>query len=174
MTGELEGAVALNGEDPRGFVGQENFIHKRLIRGAIGLVTGGPAGAAAGLLSGSGRRQPSAPPGVPGFDIVRGRSPGQRLQQLLPGGERGLEVRAVAGTRIACMSGFHANKSDYWLSSGEFVAKGSRCVRNRRRNPMNPRALSRAIGRVDAGKALQGKLAEITTAKWTSSGKRKE
>lgn len=78
----------------------------------------------------------------------------------------------VVGTTIACPSGFHANKSSYFTLAGH-VPKGSRCVRNRRRNPMNPRALDRAISRVDSGKRLQSKLASITTAKYTAAGARK-
>jgi len=93
-------------------------------------------------------------PGVGGF-----------IERLLPGGATGFQS-------LACPSGFHPNKSSYFTQAG-FVEKGSRCVKNRRRNPMNPRALDRAISRVDSGKRLQHKLASITTAKFTSGGKRK-
>ena len=70
-------------------------------------------------------------------------------------------------------SGFHLNKSDYFLKSGEFVPKGTRLVKNRRRDPLNARALKRAVARVDAGKVWQGKLAEISTKKYTAAGKKK-
>ena len=92
----------------------------------------------------------------------------RKVQAVLPFGKTGLE-----GLKLACPSGFHANKSGYFLIDGSFIEKGSRCVKNRRRNPMNPRALDRAISRVDSGKSLQGKLATITTAKWTAGGQRK-
>jgi hypothetical protein len=70
-------------------------------------------------------------------------------------------------------SGYHANKSSYWLMDGTFIEKGTRWVKNRRRNPANARALSRAIGRIDLGKKLQGTLAGISTGKYTAAGKRK-
>ena len=168
---ELDGAA-----QPTGFVGEESFVHRRIIGGITGFLGGGPAGAVAGVLAGGGgRRRPAIAP--PGQVVVRAPGVGAAVARAVPGGRTGLMVAptgtALATTRIGCMSGHHPNKSDYWLRDGTFVPKGSRCVKNRRRNPMNPRALSRAIGRVDAGKALQGKLAEITTKKWTASGKRK-
>jgi len=114
-----------------------------------------------------------------------GRPPALEIPAFTPGEPRVLgeqrfrarqqaEVAMVTGVSIACPSGFHPNKGGYFTLKSGFVEKGSKCVKNRRRNPMNPRALDRAIRRVDAGKSLQGKLAEITTKKWTSSGKRKE
>ena len=42
-----------------------NFVHKRLFRGAVGLLTGGPIGAVSGLLSGGGSEGPSGSPVVP-------------------------------------------------------------------------------------------------------------
>jgi len=48
-----------------------------------------------------------------------------------------------------CPRGFHRNKSTYRLvGSGELVVEGSRCVRNRRRNPDNGRASLRAARRL--------------------------
>lgn len=73
-----------------------------------------------------------------------------------------------------CPSGWHPNKSSYFLKDGTYVPAGSRCVRNRSRDPLNPRALRRAIGRIDAGKKWQAKLAEIETGKHTKSGRRKD
>jgi len=46
----------------------------------------------------------------------------------------------------------HANKSGYWLKSGQYVAPGTRCVTNRRMNPLNPRALHHAMTRIVSGK----------------------
>lgn len=73
-----------------------------------------------------------------------------RAPQAAPrnGGCPGLGVT----DRLVCPGGCHANKSDYFLRSGAFVPKGSRCVRNRRRNPLNPRAMDRAAGRLRAAK----------------------
>jgi len=140
----------------------------RAVRGGIGLITGGPAGALRGALTSAPSRPAipqlgglGQPPGPSGLALRAG-------QAFVPGGRTGLE-----GFTLACPSGFHPNKSSYFVGNGTFIQKGSRCVKNRRRNPMNPRALDRAISRVDSGKSLQGKLASITTAKWTAAGQRK-
>jgi len=52
-------------------------------------------------------------------------------------------------TTSGCPSGFHPNKSSYMTASG-FVERGSRCVRNRRRNLSNGRANTRALRRLAA------------------------
>lgn len=49
-------------------------------------------------------------------------------------------------------SGTHLNKTGYFLKSGQYVAPRTKCVKNRRRNPLNPRALSRAMGRLASAK----------------------
>lgn len=59
----------------------------------------------------------------------------------LPGARQALP--AAAG---ACPAGFHLNKGTYWTQAG-VVYPGTRCVKNRRMNPLNPRALRRAIRR---------------------------
>jgi len=91
-------------------------------------------------------------PGVP----TNVRRPGVLAlgQSLIPGGETGLGA--------GCGQGFHPNKSDYFLKTGEYVAKGSRCVRNRKRNPLNPRAFDRALSRIDSANNFKKKLARIT------------
>lgn len=81
--------------------------------------------------------------------------------------------------RGGCPSGYHPNKSSYYRQMPDgsgviHIPKGTVCVKNRRRNPMNPKALRRAVSRVDAGKKWQAKLAEISTAKYTASGKKKK
>lgn len=55
-------------------------------------------------------------------------------------------VGAMAG---GCPKGFHPNRSSYHTSQG-FVERGSRCVRNRRRNLSNGRANTRALRRMAA------------------------
>ncbi len=69
-----------------------------------------------------------------------------------------------AGPGVACPSGFHPNKSSYWTNAG-FVARGTKCVRNRRRNPLNPRALDRAISRITSAKRASKKLGRVTIRK---------
>ena len=92
--------------------------------------------------------------------------PRARAQRFFPGGE--------TGVGIGCPKGHRPNKSDYFLRDGTFIEAGSVCVKIRRRNPMNARALSRAIGRVDGGKRLQHRLAQIETGKFTKAGNRKD
>lgn len=55
----------------------------------------------------------------------------------VPGGAAGVQKPA----------GYHINKSGYWLKTGQYVAPGTRWVRNRRTNPANGRALRRAVRR---------------------------
>lgn len=100
-------------------------------------------------------------------------TPGPRgaIERFLPGGGTGLQV---ATNGAGAPKGFHLNKSSYFLKDGTFIEKGSVWVKNRRRNPLNPRALRHAIGRIDAGKVWQAKFAEISTGKFTAAGNRKD
>jgi hypothetical protein len=77
------------------------------------------------------------------------------------------------GNGLACETGFRPNKTSYWLKDGTHVEAGSRCVRRRQRNPLNPKAMSRAIGRIDGGKRFQNRMSQISTGKFTASGKRR-
>ena len=132
---------------------------------AIGAVTGGPAGAiAAGASLIGGRQSAPAAPGTGRF--------GPRIAIPRFGTPQAPSTNGAAGGSPG--PGYHLNKSDYFLRDGTFVPKGTRWVKNRRRNAMNPKALTRAIQRVDAGKSWQAKLAGISTSKYTSSGKRKD
>ncbi len=70
----------------------------------------------------------------------------------------GCPPRAGAIAAVACPAGCHPNKSDYFLKSGSFVPRGTRCVRNRRRNPLNPRALDRAISRIGSAQNAVARL----------------
>ena len=80
-------------------------------------------------------------------------------QALVPGGVEPF------GNGGGGMPGHHLNKSDYWLKDGTFVPKGSRWVKNRRRNPLNPRAASRAISRLESAKKATAKINRITIRK---------
>jgi len=95
-------------------------------------------------------------------------------QRFFPGGGTGLIVaQDVNGNGLACATGHRPNKTSYFLKDGTFVEKGTRCVKRRQRNPMNPRALSRAIGRIDAGKRFQNRMSQISTGRFTAAGKKK-
>jgi len=80
--------------------------------------------------------------------------PGQQMERMIPFGQTGI------GT--GCQSGFHPNKSSYFLKDGSFIEAGSRCVKNRRRNPLNPRAASRAISRLESAKKAVTRINRIT------------
>jgi len=94
------------------------------------------------------------------------------IQRFVPGGFTGTMVQDVA-MNGACPSGHRPNKTSYFLKDGTFVEKGTRCVKRRQRNPTNPRAMSRAIARIDSGKRFQNRMAEISTGRYTASGKRR-
>jgi len=142
-----------------------------------GLITGGPAGAVAGAVSGW-KGEPAAPRPTISASIPQLTTPSSfpsyvptpgvvgSAQRFLPGGETGY-------TAAAKPAGYHLNKSEYVLKDGTVVPKGSRYVKNRRRNAMNPRALRRAVERVDAAKTWQSKLHEIETGKYTKAGNQK-
>ncbi|MEJ2218868.1 MAG: hypothetical protein P8099_19970 [Gemmatimonadota bacterium] len=157
----------------------------KIAGGAIGLITGGPAGAVAGWSTGGaigsaleGGSKPKPAVATPGFAPTTSYpvvgSPGVTgaLQRLVPGGATGYQVNApaAAANGAGCPKGHRLNKSGYWLKSGEYVAPGTRCVKSRRRNPANPRALDRAIGRLNSAKRLQHKLSGFSTRKYSKSG----
>jgi hypothetical protein len=82
---------------------------------------------------------------------------GGMIERFVPGGKSGFFENGGPAP-----SGFHWNKSDYFLMDGTFVPKGTKLVKNRRRNSLNPRALDRAMGRVTGAKKAAKKLSRIT------------
>ena len=95
---------------------------------------------------------------MPAFTRPQRPAPGIRAagQRFFPGGATGMIEGGPPGP------GYHLNKSNYFLLDGTFVPAGSRWVKNRRRNPLNPRALDRAIGRLGSAKKATKKLGRIT------------
>jgi len=106
------------------------------------------------------------------------RAPGfiAAVQRIAPGGATGLldipDVLNGAGFAPAMqagkpspVSGYHWNKSGYFLKSGEYVAPGTKMVKNRRRNPANPRATSNAITRIKGAKRYAKSLSSISIRK---------
>lgn len=157
--------------------------------GALGFALGGPVGAAVALSGSAAQKQnlfsgvadPRLAFGPAGPAVSVGR-PGMFAsaapvgRQIAP--PRGVALATMPAASVAaaggvCPSGFRPNKTSYFLRTGEFVAAGTRCVRRRRRNPANARAMSRAIGRIDLGKRFQHMLANVETKKFTKAGKRK-
>ena len=155
----------------------------RLARGVVGTLTGGPAvGVAAALAPTGGRSRRShsfMPPAAPVRPPIRVGPVGINPSAALPGGRPlftpAAPVAAPPSVNGAgAPAGYHLNKSSYFLKDGTYVEKGTRYVRNRRRNPMNPRALKRAVARIDAAKSWQATLSGISTPKYTGSGKRRD
>ena len=65
----------------------------------------------------------------------------------------------VASTKGIRPSGYHINKSGYYLSSiSTWLPPGTVWVKGRRRNPLNPRALHRSIARLVSAKHAVKKL----------------
>ena len=136
-----------------------------LVSGALGGILGrktaktrqaARAGLAAGLIPFEGRTFPGqGPRGMP-VPGIRGA-----VQRFLPGGATGFETNGAGPPG----PGYHVNKSDYFLKDGTFIPKGSTWVKNRRRNPLNPRALSRAMSRLTSAKNAAKALGRITIRK---------
>ncbi|MEN8184452.1 MAG: hypothetical protein ABFS46_18155, partial [Myxococcota bacterium] len=153
--------------------------------GAVGgLATGGPLGAIGGALGGLGigggveryagpmavsRFAQQGPPPLPSRRTtisMPGLGPIFETSRGIPGVNLGLQYGPQEnGENGACPPGYRRNKTSYFLRDGSFVEKGSRCVKVRRRNALNPRALDRAIGRVTGAKRAASKLGCITVRK---------
>jgi len=146
------------------------FVHKRIIGAAKGFARGGFSGAAGGFLT-AGSRAPTRGPSLGRTSFgVRGRPkrnpPARRvvnapgfpaaIQRFVPGGRTGLMLEGTAAGS-GCPQGFHPNKSDYFTQTG-FVAKHSKCVKNRRRNLSNGRANTKALRRMAAWDKQERKL----------------
>ena len=165
------------------------------IKGAVGgLLTGGPIGAIGGAISGAiGQKESvqTAAPRLPPMIGISGSAPimmngdltrrfGAQVPQVprpgvvaagqraWAGGETGMMDDPTYRAGKASQTGYHWNKSGYYLKSGEWVAKGTRQVKNRRRNPLNPRALDRSISRITSAKRASKKLSRVTIRKATS------
>src|SRR5262249_12265135 len=54
---------------------------------------------------------------------------------------------APGAVPVCTIKGYHFNKRGYFTKAG-FVPAHSKCVKNRRRNPLNPRALHHAASRM--------------------------
>ena len=118
------------------------------------------------------RRAPTPPPRpvAPAYDPAQPQRPvpGIRgfVQRALPGGRSGYQEPAVVGAIDGMPpKGYHLNESDYWLKDGTFVPARSRWVKNRRRNPLNPRAASKAISRIEQLKRATKRFGRITIRK---------
>lgn len=114
----------------------------------------------------AGRVQRFLPGGKSGFSTLpQGlipRGPGGILGAFpgVPGGVTGF---AQEGQNGACPPrGFHLNKSSYFLRDGTFVERGTRMVKNRKRNAANGRANDHAITRLDSAQTQAKKVLRAT------------
>ncbi|MGH7510995.1 MAG: hypothetical protein ACREMZ_16275 [Gemmatimonadales bacterium] len=152
------------------------------IANVVSKVVPGPIGAIAGLagkvLAGNGKPQnPSiakAAPIMPAINVASAFPVLQAAPQLPQQGNQyglvninrpqlpampmgpGNQTQSGFGGQsqngAACQSGYHRNKSGYYSQRYGWVPAGSVCVKNRRRNPLNPRAASRAMSRLTSAR----------------------
>jgi len=114
--------------------------------------TAGPGQIPIGIMP-NGAQIPS--PGIRGF-----------LERGFAGGETGYEQDPSAmRAGIPAVTGYHWNKTGYFLKDGTWVGPGTRMVKNRRMNPCNPRAVSRSIARVKSAKRFAKSISNISIRK---------
>lgn len=104
-------------------------------------------------------------PGMPPMLPDSSRTSGVSLGPLTIGSKTNYYPTApggAAGAPPGCQKGYHLNKTGYYTKAQGWVPEGSRCVKNRRRNPLNPRALSRSIARISSAKNAAKFLGRVT------------
>lgn len=153
--------MLIPGGTPPAAYGPNDFSLLGGLTGAIGgFLTGGPAGAVVGGIAGAmgGGGGPSVPTFAPqggGSTGILQSNPLPGIQigkttinpgSILPGGQPFIQpTRTVmAAPGVCAMRGYHPVKQH-----GKYGAAGSYCVRNRQMNPLNPRALKRALKRAE-------------------------
>lgn len=142
-----------------------NYSLLGALGGAIGgFFTGGPVGAVLGGIGGAlgGSSNPITPSGTPGGSQVTsgyapvipfssGQIPGIQIGgktinpgNILPGGQPFIQPTrtTMVAPGVCSARGYHPVKQH-----GKYGAAGTYCVRNRHLNPLNPRALKRALRR---------------------------
>lgn len=151
----------------------------KTVTGVAGTVLPGPIGTVAkgisNALPGKNLFAPRAPvllpqPGPGGLSFPSSppviSMPGTGLTSGVPISSGGMPVDM--GGAKGCNAGYHLNKSGYWsnknklLPGASWTAPHSTCVKRRRMNPLNPRAISRAIRRLESAKRATSRLSRIT------------
>jgi len=178
--------------EERGFLHKRIFkFAKRLVRPALGAValTGIPGISQLAQLGKSFTRGGKRSRGFTDARAVqrararrarRSLAPGLRpkgpggIIGLLPGVKGGISGFAEDGAAggAQCAKGFHVNKSTYHLKDGTTVLRGTRCVKNRRRNNDNGRAAMRAARRLLGRKKSQDQIDRALRA-FAPRGRRK-
>lgn len=147
--------------------------------GAVGgFLTGGFGGAIAGGMSGwkgTTKGMPGTGAKPPGPAITPGRPVinlpfdqfagiGVNVGPFSAGFGQGTGVAVSPNGAVAIPAGYRLNKTDYFLKSGQYVPAGTRIVKKRRRNPLNPRAASRAMSRLTSAKKAMSSLNRVRIA----------
>ena len=146
------------------------------IKGAVGgLVTGGPLGAIGGAIggfTGASQTQPTSIPTLPPMrtlplTIQQVPTPGARgaIERFLPGGSTGMMDDPQYRAGKPSQTGWHWNKSGYFLKSGEWVPAGTKQVRNRKMNPLNPSAVKSSMKRLGRAKTAAKDINRVTIRK---------
>jgi len=142
-----------------GILGTAGKVVSAAIPGVGGLIGAG-ASALGNVLSGSGSVTiptiPRSTPTVPrstGLGVALPFATGTQVQTSSCGGQ--------------CTPGYHLNKTDHYNRQG-FVPAKSTCVRNRKTNYTNPRALARSAKRLDGFVAVARKAMKSTNYKVVS------
>lgn len=84
-----------------------------------------------------------------------------------PGVQDGVTVYRDDALVTQCPKGMRPNKAPYFEFSEQigavvFHPTGTKCVPYRRRNPLNPRAFDRALGRITSAKRFGEKLSRVS------------
>jgi len=108
---------------------------------------------------------PRLPFGLGGGGLEVGQFQQPQGQFVQPGKPTGTQLCTLPGGAVVARP-THANKSGYYIRSGQttgtYVPPGSRCVTNRRMNPLNPRALHHAMTRIVSAKRAAKFLGRIS------------
>lgn len=159
----------------------------RFITGAAGSILPGPLGAAGRLAHkalGGGKAKPKTDPregrtpaqyqawlkrqggGRPGTgfapqDPTQMPTPGVvgALQRFVPGGATGTQMTPYRP------AGYKLNETGYFLKDGTYVEPYSKWVKIRQRNPLNPKAASKAISRLESAKKAIQKINRFSIRK---------
>ena len=142
------------------------------IRALPGQGKQGPLGMRTGMRFGAGGsvNPPfGGPPGV-GFRLGGGIGEAQGYVETSPG-EIAEVVQTVRRLRRYPREGgppgpgYKLNKTGYFLRDGTWIAPESVWIKKRRRNSLNPKAMDRALSRIDSGKNAWKKMGRVTIRK---------
>lgn len=176
----MSGAIRIAKAQYRGDPGIFSFVGKALgaVAGVVSKVVPGPIGAIAGLANKVlTPGKPVASTGKPLNPSINVMSMGSATPVLLaqqqqaaqpnqyglvninrpqlpmaPGNQTQGGFGGSQSTGAPCERGYHRNKTGYYSKRYGWIEAGSVCVKNRKRNPLNPRALSRSMSRLSSAK----------------------